>query len=86
MRHANRTEAYGYFWRLAFAFGRMVWILHRRFRCNNPACSGGRAGSKRRTLASISPRALSVLPTRVAERFEFISTVGGSAVHRDMVF
>ena len=41
---------------------------------------------ERRTLASISPRALSVLPTRVAERFEFIATVGGSAVHRDMVY
>ena len=29
-RHANnKTEEYEHFWRLAFPFCRMVWIMHR---------------------------------------------------------
>ncbi len=73
----HRTEVHGYAWRPMFMLGRIVWVLHRRWRClqRGDECPGGRG--KRRSFASISPTALSKLPTQVSERFEFVTTVGG---------
>ena len=63
-------------WRPMFYFDRMIWVLHNRIFC-------GECG---RTCASIDPRFLSKLPTRVTECFPFITTVGGPGMHQAMIF
>jgi hypothetical protein len=67
---------------------RTVWVLHQRFRCNNPNCTGGigEEGKKTKTIASIDPRAMSQLPTEVAERFEFMSSRSGPGIHISMAY
>ena len=59
-----------------FYFDRIVWVLHNRIVC-------GECG---RTCASIDPRFLAKLPTRVTECFPFITTVGGPGMHQAMIF
>ena len=61
-----------------FYFDRIVWILHHRMQCQKSDC--------KKTFASIDPRFLSQLPTRVVERFPFITTIGGAGIHQAMIF
>ena len=58
-----------------FYFDKIVWVLHRRFQCT----------SCKHTIAVIDPRLISQLPTRIAERFEFVTTNLGLGVHKSMV-
>ena len=55
---------------------KIVWVLHRRVKCK----------SCKKTIAEIDPRFLSKLPTRVAERFEFVTTVTGPGLHQSLVY
>ena len=41
---AEHTESRGYYWVLMYAFGRPVWVLHRRFRCISGTCDAARSG------------------------------------------
>lgn len=79
------TESQGLNYRPMFFYSMIVFVLHQRFRCKNPRCCGSSKG-ERRTFASIDPRALSKLPTCVAERFEFVTTPGGPGIHRSMIY
>jgi hypothetical protein len=63
----------------------IVFVHHQRFWCKNPNCCGSTRG-KQQTFASIDPRALSKLPTCVAEHFEFVTTPGGPGIHRSMIY
>ena len=58
-----------------FYFEKIVWVLHHRILCQQ--C--------KRTCASIDPRFLANIPTRVAERFPFIPTVSGPGIHVSMI-
>jgi hypothetical protein len=79
------TNSKGLYWRPMIHMDKSVWILHQQFKCNNPKCCGSPHG-KKRSFASIDPRALLRLPTRVAERFEFITTAGGIGIHQSMMY
>jgi 3'-5' exonuclease len=79
------THSKGLYWRPMFFHHMIVFVLHQRFQCKNPHCCGSTKG-KRQSFASIDPRALSKLPTRVAERFEFVTTPGGPGIHRSMMY
>jgi hypothetical protein len=79
------TTSKGLHWRPMVCLEKVTWILHQHFQCNNPNCCKSTSGSKP-TFASIDPRALSKLPTRVAERFEFITTAGGIGIHRSLMY
>lgn len=63
-------------WRPMFYFEKIVWVLHHRIHCKK--CG--------RTFASIDPRFLAKLPTRVTERFPFVTTSGGPGMHQSMIF
>ena len=82
---STNTESKGLRWRRMFWWDKTVWVLHQRFVCHNKQCCGGCRGC-RRHFTSIDPRALSALPTRVAERFEFLTTIGGPGMHRSMMY
>lgn len=60
-----------------FYFDRIVWVIHRRFRCQE--CPG--------SVSAIDPRLLSMLPDRVSDQFPFVSAgnrwVG---MHKFMLF
>lgn len=79
------TTSKGLYWRPMIWMEKIVFVLHQRFKCKNPNCCGSPRGGNR-SFASIDPRALSRLPTRVVERFEFITTAGGIGIHRSMMF
>jgi len=70
------VESHRYDWRPMFYHERIVWVYHRRCRCQK--CN--------KTFAEIDPRFLAQLPTRVAERFPFVTTASGPGLHESMVF
>lgn len=72
----GHLQSKGWHFRPGFMLSSIVWILHRRLECK--CC--------KKTFAEIDPRFLSQLPTRVAERFEFVSTVSGPALHISMLY
>jgi hypothetical protein len=80
------TESKGLHWRPMFWWEKRVWVLHQRFKCKDPHCCGIKEGQQECTFASIDPRALSKMPTRVAERFEFVTTPGGPGLHQSMMY
>jgi hypothetical protein len=78
--HCNETgviESKEYDWRPMLYFDRVVWVIHRRFRCQR--CN--------RSFLSSDPTFLSTLPTRVSERFPFV-TAGSRrlGVHKFMLY
>lgn len=82
----KKTESHCYAYRPAFYWDQIVFILHRRFRCLNLGCEVNcRRGGRRRSFAMIDPRAMSYLPTRVVERFPFVTTPGGPGIHTSMM-
>ena len=58
-----------------FYFDHICWVLHHRVVCK----------SCKKTCASIDPRHLANLPTRVAERFPFMTTASGPGIHISMI-
>ncbi len=82
------TNSNGYYWRPMFYWERIVFVLHRRWLCKNPQCTGctSKDGTKHKTFASIDPFALSKLPTIVAERFEFMTIESGPGMHESMMY
>lgn len=76
---AGNLEPHEYDWRPMFYFDRIVWVIHRRFRCKEPNC--------RKSVASIDPRLLSQLPDRVSERFPFVSAGNRYlGMHKHMIY
>jgi hypothetical protein len=65
-----------YDWRPMICLDKIVWVLHQRVKCK----------SCKKTIAEIDPRFLSKLLTRVAERFEFVTTVTGPGLHQSLVY
>lgn len=63
-------------WRPMFHFDKIIWVLHHRIHCQS--CG--------RTFRSIDPRFLAKIPTRVAERFPFVTTASGPGMHVSMIF
>ena len=72
----GKLKPSNYQWRPMFYFDKIVWILHNRVHCQSCGC----------TFASIDPRFLAKLPTRVTEKFPFVATSGGSGIHQSMIF
>jgi len=67
-----------YAWRPMFQFEKIIWVLHHRIECQEKGC--------KKTFASIDPRFLSQLPTKIVERFPFVTTIGGPGIHQSMIF
>ena len=80
---SEKIESNGLHWRPMYFWNRLVWVLHRRYKCTHLSC---KRNGKCRTFAGIDPRALSGLPTRISERFEFVTTPSGPGMHRTMLY
>lgn len=65
-------------WRPMIGLDKITWVLYRRLRCKNTMC--------RKTVCEIDSSFLSMLPTRIAERFEFVTTLSGPGLHQSLVF
>jgi len=84
-KSTEHTEVQSYDWRPIICMDKTVWVLHKRYRCCNGHCTGARSGGSRRTFAGIDPRALSLLPTNIAERFPYMTTINGPGVDLSLV-
>jgi len=81
----NSTESAGLRYRPMFKWDTIVWCLYKRVRCTSSSCCASNRG-KRRQFSTVDPRSLSLLPTSIAERFEFVTTEGrGLGMHRSMI-
>ena len=81
----NSTESAGLRYRPMFKWDTIVWCLYQRVRCTSSSCCASNRG-KRRQFSTVDPRSLSLLPTSIAERFEFVTTEGrGLGMHRSMI-
>ena len=65
-----------YCFRQMFELSKVTHLFHRRILCG--ACN--------HSTAEIDSRILSQLPTRVVERFEFVTTVTGPGIHESLLY
>ena len=93
--HCSRPclQSNGYYWRAAFDFDKIVWIRHRRLRCNpNKKGSAVENGEETegsgcgKTFAEIHPLFLAQLPTRVVETLPFLTRPKGPCMSTMMIF
>ena len=62
-------------WRPMICHDKVTWVLHNRLKCKD--CGG--------SFASIDPDFLSQLPTRIVERFPFVTRKVGPGIHQYLV-
>jgi hypothetical protein len=65
-------------WRLMICLDKIAWVLHGRHRCKNVHC--------RKIMAEIDSKFMSELLTRIADWFEFVTTLSGPDLHQSLVY
>jgi hypothetical protein len=83
-KSTEHVESQGLRFRSMFWWDKIAWVLYRRLRCKN-ACFPPSSRGTYRSFSTIDTRYLSLLPTKVAERCEFVGTAGGLGMHTSMV-
>ena len=63
-------------WRPVICIDKVAWVLHHRIQCKD--C--------KKTFSTIDPKFLAQLPTRILERFPFMTGKKGPGIHQSLVF